>query len=241
MTELLRGAPQQFVLTAGEFERRLISEPSFAQQIAGVSSISLYHLRKGLCSVGYSLPITTTHNDVNGVFVDLNPEVYRVAFDEEPFYGPDLQWMIERNRAYARDGAIIDYVMNQPNPPRHHKAVSGMSAYIGSLVAKAKEIEESELRAGGLRLVGPDPRLANNLSYMFPSEEDAIEALITLRDRGGVQVVLGDKPHLIEFLKAKKATPEDDYAAFIPSSVPSRLVLGVIPMGEYETRALVSQ
>lgn len=110
------------------------------------------------------------------------------------------------------------------------------------IVAKTRSMTESELRSKNFPFfLSPrdDAEILDRIYKIIPNKEALADALIALRRRSGVQVFFGDKKQFVDSLKQNKAKSEDDYAASVYSSVPTRLVLAVVPLGDYEQKKLM--
>jgi hypothetical protein len=75
-------------------------------------------------------------------------------------------------------------------------------------------------------------------SDLFPKKADLVEAILVPRTRRGVQVVYGDRPGFINFLKEVNAARDDDYSAKLSVPIPPEFVKVIIPLGSCEQETL---
>jgi hypothetical protein len=232
--------PAQLVCSREEFDFRLKSNKSLRGVIAGASSFSLTHLQAGITPLGYSVPLFSPWN--NGcAYADLHPDVYKAVFNETPGYSND-NFLFNLNRRYGKRAAIVEYAMQQSFAPETALDLYlEYSEHMTELVETLRDFGPEKLKT-----INPYKYLPSDFNHeaesamrgVFPRRRDLIKAITSLRNREGVQVFYQDRSKFADFLKEASAKPVDDCSVEFYQPVPVELVLAVIPLGQYEKRAL---
>lgn len=183
-------ASLQLVTTASDFDRRLELEPSLRDEVAGVTTVSLFHIYQGITPEGYSLPAYSDYGtDRLATYVDLNPGVYREVFGTDPLYAyKRTEELIKDNRNYGVSGATTEYIMEQSYAPSIYHPAAEISGYIAYMFKQSISIPIPELKRKKLSdIKGYEDFCSTNKGSgeVVSNREHLIEILISLRQRGG--------------------------------------------------------
>lgn len=237
---------KQTILTRKEFDRRFREDPSLREDTAGFSTISFYHIRKGVTPKGISVPLFSNHYG-GCINCDLNPEVYRAVFGEEPvgWTGEtDFEHLLLQNRDFGITGAIKEYFLTKSDLTDKDQTFDDVRQILELGINPLRKLLFASLpilrrRDSYIQGYFRDPDFYEAFHRLFPSNTDLIKAMLTLRNRKGVQVFYRNKQQFTQFLSVHGAQSDDDCAATLFTPIPPNLVSFVVPLGKYEEKALI--
>lgn len=225
----------QILCSRTEFDRRIAADPNLRNAIAGFSTFSLTDLMRSRTDRGFSVPLFSRADNGRPYwgFADLHPDVYKEVFNVPPNYYRGYRELMVKNRAvFGKSSAFTDYLVNE----MQFNGSANDNKY-GLIVDLYEVLMGKKLKNGAVA-----PNITETewalIKDVFPKEKDVIATLSILRQRGGVQVIIGPKKEFIDFLKDDRALTIDDCAAEFYRPIPPELVLAVLPLGSYEKKAL---
>jgi hypothetical protein len=229
---------------------RKFEDHAFSDSVAAVTTTSIDSIRSLLSDPHRNFPL---YNE-GYINLDLVDDVY------EDLIGGSLHDKIsvsktisQNNEAYGQTQAAIGLLLERGASHEVIKDLTYMHDFgwftqkalrdfsddeIDSKFANYKEIT-NYIREIWTRDEGYVKGVETALKEVFPKAKKVANFLKDLRDRNGVQLVLGDRKNFISFARSKNHEPVDDAGITLYADIPRSLILGIVPRGKFEQQELL--
>ncbi|MFC1711217.1 hypothetical protein ACFLZ1_01385 [Patescibacteria group bacterium] len=236
---------QQFsraLMTPEEFSRKL-DNPEFRHQIAAFGTYSLTYVINSSYESGVILRAVgeKLSDEEPKVNIDLAPDLFRTLYPGEGngvLGEVELEKALDENRGYANSW-IAKELADQQLGSRAFLRIDEIERWKFKLFSRPVEVGQTILdHLSQIPLKSEMATVYNILKATFRTDQAYLNFVNSLQNRRGVQVVLGDQNEFLRFWQTAKHKPIDDYGLRIYSSIPSDLILAIIPLGSYEQSLL---
>lgn len=220
---------------------KLLEDSEFSSKIGGYSTFSLRLIRQGFVNGNFSIPMYGTSCDQH-VNLALHPDVFKQVFGKIPNSEPFPE-SLYANRGHGSTWTAYELYCETVRKNASFDELDDL--YVDVHFRALSETYERTNLTSIKGLIENSPVLLRyahseeDIRKYFRFDKSLIRVLEGRKRRKGVQVLYGDKQSLIEFILDPSSHTEDtDNASItIARSIPGELVLGFIPLGEYEKAA----
>ncbi|MBI2018709.1 hypothetical protein HYS96_03305 [Candidatus Daviesbacteria bacterium] len=236
--------PEQSIPIYSEQElNKLLEDPKFSSKIGGYSTFSLGLIRRGFASGSFAIPTYGPSWDQH-ISLDLHPDVFKEVFGIAPISTPFPRSLYE-NRGHGSTWAAYELYCETVRKNASFDELDEM--YLDVHFRALSETYERTKLTSIKELIASCPILLRHghpeedIRKYFRFDKSLIRVLEGMKRRKGIQVLYGDRESLTEFVSDPLSDGEgiDDAAIAVARSIPGELVLGFIPLGEYEKAALI--
>lgn len=238
------------VISPEMFEVRIESDLAFAQRIAGCTTIQLSHLAKGLN--GQEVRVLQGNYD-SGVECEIDRRVYKAIYGEDPHeeVGHFPKYVYSNRELAFRS---ITGELEKETMGREDFIDGVLQLDLFDFLQETTDVinaREREPDFDALRQIDVldfynypefNEALKGLVEEHFPETSDFIRFTNGFRRRKGVQVLFGDKERFADWVCGHSRydyARHYDCGLLIDDSVPSELVMAVLPLGEDEQGAML--
>ncbi len=233
------------IMLPTEFDQQMESNQGLKEQVAGCTVLSYELFLGGITPNGFS--VVPYGEDFLGKYINLDVDNDLVTELSKGYSEPGYQpgKLLQENRKWGLSTIPVSLYHQMIRKPDFDEDFwdFNLGGNLRTVLNRYKEIEAQDLKSllGNVSLTDYSTEdIIEIIDQSFPSEGSFFQYLDALKDRGGVQIVYGDKPALKHFIEGHKSRLVDDNGvAIYNTKIPERLIIAILPLGIYEQKALL--